>query len=378
MIVKLRTLALALLLLAGITELSAQDKPKKEINYFRSIREKNNRLLLEVGNNPRVCTLSIKAPGFAKMGPVLKAERNSWNRLYQRLYEIQTKNNQLIAIRKLTKAEANAHPDLEPPHNYAVAAVAVDNRAAMLFDKATTLYEQQQYEAALDTVNSAIASNPGHPDYHLLRANCLGYLKQYQLAIDAAKTALEMDSGNELLYGIIGTSYYYLKEFDKAVKYYELALKCDRSNSVLQYHNYLRCLIEIPNYKRAIEVYAVYRNRMELGMAGDIFDTLAQPAHFYAGIAYQYASRYNEALEIFDELIRENPENYELYAQRARLHHAMGNCKKSIADYKEAIRLLGPENSKDLLNEATDGDENCIDKTELLVPVKVSGNRQHP
>lgn len=378
MIVKLCTLALALLMLTGFTELSAQGKLKKEINYFRSIRDKYNVLLVELGNNPRVCTLSLKSSGFAKMGPILHAERNNWRRRGQQLFEIHTKNNQLIAIRKLTNAEANAHPDLEPPLNFAVAAVAVDDQADKLFDKATALYEQQQYEAALDTVNKAIASNSGHPDYHRLRANCLGYLKQYQQAIDAARTALEMDSGNELLYGIIGTSYYYLREFDKAMKYYELALKCDQSNSALQYHNYLRCLIEIPDHKRAIEVYAVYRNRLDEGRAGGTFDSLAADTHFYAGIAYQYASRYNEALEIFDELILSAPDNYAFYAQRARLHHAIGNCKKSVADYKEAIRLLGPENSKDLLNEATDGDENCIERTELLVPVKISGSSQHP
>ena len=62
-------------------------------------------------------------------------------------------------------------------------------------------------------------------------------------------------------------------------------------------------------------------------------------ALFYLSIAYMDISRYNEAIEIIDKLIKIEPDNALAYKNRALIKYSQNRDKEAMADYKLFVKL---------------------------------------
>jgi tetratricopeptide (TPR) repeat protein len=62
-------------------------------------------------------------------------------------------------------------------------------------------------------------------------------------------------------------------------------------------------------------------------------------ALYLRGSAYGERSDYAKALADYDEAIRLNPANYDIFISRGLIYEAKGDKERAIADYTEAIRL---------------------------------------
>jgi tetratricopeptide (TPR) repeat protein len=154
-----------------------------------------------------------------------------------------------------------------------------------------------------------------------------------------------MDPSNAELYEIMANNFYFLKDNENAIKSYEKGIEYERGTYARIYHNYVRCLIEIPNPQRAIEVYKLYQYRTGAETAyPDDTERFSNDLTFYAGQAYQQINDWKTAFDIYDKLIVMYPDVYGYYAQRGRLYQQNGDFSGAISDFETALKLDTAQN----------------------------------
>jgi tetratricopeptide (TPR) repeat protein len=217
----MKHLLLVLLTLISFTS-SGQNKVQKEINYIRSFRKESDKVIVELGNNPKLCFLRMKNnPNFAKYAALIKQHK---------LFElgIEEKTSNIKSFRVLNKMEENEYKYLNPDHSVSIVAVATSEELETFYSEALAFYESKQYEDAIAAINKAIVLNTQNAEYHELKAYCLAHLKQYKASTDEVKFTLELDPANAELYEIIANNFYYLEDNENAVKNYEKAMSMKR------------------------------------------------------------------------------------------------------------------------------------------------------
>ncbi len=316
----------------------AQNKIQKEINYIRSFRKEPDRIVVELGVKPRLCFIIKKNnPNYTKFSALLQPYDKKEN-LYEVGIEELTSN--IKSLRILNKAELEEYKNIKPYLATAVAAASESDLPEKFYDAALERYNVQQYEEAIDTINKSIEINTQNLAYHELKALCLAQLTQYKESTDEAEYALEMDNANPELYELIAANYYFLKDNENAVKYFEKAIQYDWDITTRIYHNYVKCLIDMPNPERAIEVYKLYKYRLSgLNYYGNDSGTFVNDLEFYAGQAYQQLADLGTALEIYDRLIVISPHVYGYRAQRGRLYQQKKDFAAAIKDFEIALKL---------------------------------------
>ena len=343
---------------------SAQDA-RKEVNYIRGLREEENKTIVELGKIPRICFLSVEdKQQYIKLLATLRTVKKGETINSDRLFELGIyPDGRISYARALTKQEQEKHHNLLPKQDVAVA--AVDNgQPAAFYKKAEALFEEEKFEQAVTTLNKAISINTQNPDFHRLKALSLSRLERYEEAIREAAFALRMDQANSQLYGIIANGYYFMGELEKAVEQYEIAVQYDRGYSSLVFHNYIRCLIEMPRPERALEVYRVYLFRTGRDWEEDLLsDSYSADLAFYAGQAFQQLRQWSKALDIYNALIVVEPEFYGYMAQRARLYLAQGACVKALADFRTAMQLAPAPEQARLCEEAAAAYDTCLQQS---------------
>jgi|GEM_PF-4987547 len=338
----MRLVILMFLAFASFTVV-AQEKIQKEINYIRSFRKEPGRIVVELGVKPRLCFVPTKSnPNYAKFSALLQTYQKKEN-----LYEIgiEEQTGHIKSLRILNKSETAENQSIKPFFPAAVAAVSASQLPEKYYDEAIELYKNEQYQEAMATVTKSIEINTQNPEYHQLKALCLASLEQYKDSTDEAEYALEMDRANPELYELIANNYYFLRDNENAIKNYEKASEYDINIIVRIYHNYIKCLIDIPSPQRAIEVYKLYKYRLDSpNNYGDDSGNLADDLEFYAGQAYQQIADFRTAAEIYDRLIVVHPNVYGYRAQRGRLYQEKGELPAAIRDFEIALKLDENEN----------------------------------
>ncbi|MGE7776991.1 tetratricopeptide repeat protein [Chitinophaga sp. NPDC101104] len=327
---------------------------RTEVNYVRGVRPlpAGDVEILELGHHPRLCTLFVAGnPDHLQIQRVLKNGNENGGYSCNRLFSITfNPNGQLASMRPLTDAENEKYSDLQPIMALAVAAPSADEATLSgQFKKAQTLYDEGKSDAAITLLNNIISRNTQNPDYHFLKAKCLAKKEQHAQALREAAFALKMDPQNPELLHFIAVSAYFLKDYPKAAEYFEKAVQHDYVHSALPFHNYVRMLIEIPRPDRAIEIYQVWKHRVDLlwGTQG-YQDPYTEDLDFYAAQAFELAHQFGTALFMYDELLVIDPLFYGYHAQRARVLMKKGEGIEALQSFHEALRLA-PKEEKDAL-----------------------------
>ncbi|MDQ6531047.1 tetratricopeptide repeat protein [Flavobacterium sp. LHD-85] len=322
---------------------SGQGKIQNEINYIRSLRKESTRLVVELGVKPKLCFIALKNnPNYAKFSALLQPYDKKEN-----LYELGIEENtgNVKTLRVLSKLESAEYEYIKPYFGVAIAAVSESDMPEKFYDIALELYNKQQYDEAIVTINKSIEINTQNPEYHQLKALCLAKLEQYKESTNETKYALELDNANPELYELIANNYYFLRDNENSIQYFEKAIQYNRENITRIYHNYIKCLIDIPSPQRAIEVYKLYKYRLDgPDYYGDNSGDFADDLEFYAGQAYQQIEDWNTALEIYDRLIVMSPNVYGYRAQRGRLYQQKKEFPAAIKDFEIALKLDPNEN----------------------------------
>lgn len=168
-----------------------------------------------------------------------------------------------------------------------------------LFDKGVLLFKQGQYQEAIDAFSKLIEIAPDNADAYKNRG--VSYMKQekFDLAIKDFQKAKELFPELKGLYSNLGVAWYYKKEYEKAIENYDNEIEMAPENHVA-YFNRALCLSELNRNKEALE---------------DLSKTLNLKPDFYWAICYkadllaQQEGDENQAIETYEEAIRQDPKN---------------------------------------------------------------------
>ena len=139
----------------------------------------------------------------------------------------------------------------------------------------------------------------------------------------------------------IAASYQSLKNNDKAIEFYKKAMDLDSNNSDLPF--YIASIYANQNNFKQASNYA------QIALTKNPSNTKAKELSDYIsskqteGILTQAIQmydekKYNEAISLFDKVLRITPTNATVYYYRAMSFDALNNYQKAIADYKSTLK----------------------------------------
>jgi len=212
---------------------------------------------------------------------------------------------------------------------------------------------------ALDKLKNANIPDKG--DRYLALTYSYRYLgiidqRKYREVIIYADKTISTNKNLDRAFFSKGVVYAAEKKYDMALKQFSKAISINSSNAEAYkriayiYGEVGNLEKELESYKKAVELeennpnYAFHLGKVLVDKYGDM-----KEAHFYLKKAYElnpdrydYATRYgyslqmlrrfDEALELYDNLIREEPKNPEGYESK-------GYCLIRMEKYEEAVRL---------------------------------------
>ncbi len=126
-------------------------------------------------------------------------------------------------------------------------------------------------------------------------------------AVEYYKKAMEKDSSNSDIPYYIASIYANMNDFNSAKEYADIALAKNPSNSQAK---------EIVDYINAKQTESLLTEAVQL---------------------YEQ-QKYNEAVAIFDKVLKITPDNATVYYYRALSFDALNNYQKAIADYKSTLK----------------------------------------
>ena len=161
-------------------------------------------------------------------------------------------------------------------------------------NRGRTKYDEENYNGAIEEINTYLGSNPNSEEAIIIRAHCKYMLKDYLGAIDDYNTCLTFN----------------VKNID-AIFF--------RANSFK----------ELGNYNAAIESYSKSIN----------INPKYTEAYFYRGQCYDNIKDYKNALLDYNKVIVLNPKMFEseIYFNRALVKTSLSDALGAINDYKNAL-----------------------------------------
>lgn len=176
-------------------------------------------------------------------------------------------------------------------------------KADKAYDKAMDLAEAGKYEEAAKSFEKAIELNDEKAEYYIGYGMTLNHLGKYKKAV---------------------------KQFEKA--YQEVDNKISRKNNKQLYYGEALAYYGMHKYDQAIERCTdALEIKDQADMNGNIYATMA--------VAYQVSGDSENALDSFNQLIKDNKKDVQGYLQRGQLYLYMGEEESALSDFSQALQL---------------------------------------
>jgi len=203
-----------------------------------------------------------------------------------------------------------------------------------LIQRTKTVYEEGDWDAAVNYINNFIKENPDISEGYLIRSELYTEKEDYlQEALDDAEKAIKINPKNATGYNKRGRIYVYLGDKEKAFNDFNRAIELDK-NYVEAYVNRGNMYLKKEEYQKAINDCT---KAIEISPDDDI------SPYFNRGLAYKNIGENAKALDDYNKVIELAPENAEAYAKRGVINSELGNKQKAISDFEEFLRL-DPDN----------------------------------
>ncbi|KYG28121.1 tetratricopeptide repeat protein [Alkalihalobacillus trypoxylicola] len=198
-------------------------------------------------------------------------------------------------------------------------------------EKGLLLYYVGQYEESLQSLDKGIELDDQMDAAYNNKALTLNELGEYEQAIVAAQKAIDMSDQEPEQFINMGNAHYGLQRYENALEYYNQALEIDDSSPFALYGKgvSLYFLMEdeqaLPYLEQYIQVYPedtdalfyLVSTHEELGEYSEAIPYLDRIIELstedklyaldYKGLLLLYEGNYNEAVEAYDEMIVEFP-----------------------------------------------------------------------
>lgn len=196
-------------------------------------------------------------------------------------------------------------------------------------------FKLKKYEEAMIECNYLINNYPTVGKGFSFRGDVYKNKKEYSLAIADYSKAIELH--NKDLYSFNGRAYCYKKNkrYDESLADYYQVLEIDTNNQT--------ALSFIPEVKTYLKDYEGALIDCENYLTKfDSNDTRNISVRISKAIALKHLDRLDEAMQIFNQLIEENPKDEVIYNQRADLGLYTNKYNEALLDANKAI-MLNPE-----------------------------------
>lgn len=250
-------------------------------------------------------------------------------------------------------------------------------RDAALFSQARILYDEMQYDKALEIVNQLIENDNTYMWYYYVRGNIYLQKNAPDTAIANFSTGLLLAPEEPILYAERANAYYDLQMPDESIEDYTSALKymddADVRCELFNNRGNARALKRdfegaCRDYKMALEIDST--NVQMLANMGGVLGDMGRDkeAIMYLekalrlspntisaignlGLRYTSAGDYKKAIEKFNKIIELAPDNALAYNNMGYAKYKMNKLKEALKDIEYSIKLL-PENSYAYKNRA--------------------------
>ena len=176
--------------------------------------------------------------------------------------------------------------------------------AANNYTIASSAFQSGDYQRA---ISEYMKITPATVDSLIGIAASYQSLKNNEKAIEYYKKAMDLDSKNSDIPYYIASIYANQNNFEQANQYIQIALTKNPSNTKAK---------ELSDYISAKQTEGI----------------LAQAIQMYD------EKKYNEAISLFDKVLKLTPTNATVYYYRAMSFDALNNYQKAIADYKSTLK----------------------------------------
>lgn len=252
------------------------------------------------------------------------------------------------------------------------AARLAPHNTEVLRSRGVFLIEQNELEAALESLNAAVAANPNQADTYDARGVALFMLKRYGEAMQDFDKVIEMVPNSPLVYTHRARIYALEGKYKEALAETDAALALDPEFSVALMLR-ARLYLQAGDLAKAMaDVNGVLRKdpddiqtqllRAQLlagsGKINEAIDGLEQvrpdnPKNaellLALGMLYAASQQVQKSIDAYTAAIEHSPNNWIAYRSRGDAYLNVSKQAAAVADYEEALKL-DPENSGVLNN----------------------------
>ena len=231
----------------------------------------------------------------------IKMDKNKTDAYVNLAQVYRQKKNYAEAYRVMQQAQAIAPENEFVKKQYEIVA---KEYSANNYNIASNAFQSGDYRRA---INEYMKINPPTVDSLIGIAASYQSLSDNAHAIEYYKKAMELDNKNDEIPFYIASIYANNNDFDNAKQYIEISLNKNPSN------------------KQAKELSSYINDKMTEGL-------LSKAVELYD------SKQYNESISLFNDIIKINPSNANVYYYRALAYDAVNNYKKAIEDYKSTLK----------------------------------------
>lgn len=237
----------------------------------------------------------------------------------------------------------------------------VDNHFAY-YSQANLLFEKNEFEKALDKINSAIDLDQNDLNYRNLRRKIYLKLNQLNPALQEYTYILFKDPDYFGDYAEKAKEANKDGEYQKAVEYYTLAIENQGDNKdLLQergwvYHSLQKYDSALIDFKKAMEISPDYYSYFNVAYTLDLLDDVKGAIEYYnksikekndyylaynnRGYEYYRLKKYKNAEADYTQSVKLKADYYLSYYNRGLLYFEQKKYKKAIDDYKMAQKFM--------------------------------------
>eukprot|EP00742_Colponemidia_sp_Colp-10_P003097 GILJ01003300.1.p1 GENE.GILJ01003300.1~~GILJ01003300.1.p1 ORF type:complete len:691 (-),score=98.93 GILJ01003300.1:84-2156(-) len=216
-----------------------------------------------------------------------------------------------------------------------------------------------QFEKALRNYIRAGQLDSSRVGYQIKAAQTLSKLCRHTECIEYCTGSLLVDPENDSLLKIRGQSYLYLGKFNDAFTDFEkVLLVCPEDEQALE------VLTQLPLIIKPVEGI-----KSRVSISSNVLESIPSLSHRAA--VMMNSERFEDALRLFDTLIKMNPNNAQTFGNRGLAFYHLKQFDNSLNDFNTALSLE-PDNESilqlraDLLSELQRFDEACSDWNRLV------------
>lgn len=202
------------------------------------------------------------------------------------------------------------------------------NNPSTLLLLADRLAKSEKYDEAIATIDQALLLNPEIANAWILRAQANLSNEKNEDAVSDCSRALDLEPRNFAALQLRSSAFYASEKYEEALKDVEKVLSFQNNNAGAIN---LRAMIYA-----AMEKYDPAIEDMQI-----LADNFPDDPRFKTmlGMFYNASDRPGKAIEIYDELLAEDPGNAPVLRGRGDAYLSKGDHKSAIADYETALKL---------------------------------------